>query len=145
MSDSRYIANISASNDGFDETLPAFVAVHQVLLDGGASCSEPDANGHDVAMLALKAADQNCVTCIQQRGGGRLQWQVRHWKFGIWRSQGLHGGRLWGWMLLFCFWDMEVHSFDVRLTKAWGSSKKHLEVQFRSVHVRNSSGIFFHA
>lgn len=73
-------------NDGFDENLPAFVTVHQVLLDGGASCDEPDANGHDVAMLALKAADQNCVTCIQQRGGGPgLQWQSvrQNWKFGV--------------------------------------------------------------
>ena len=40
----------------------------QVLLDAGASCSEQDGNGHDVAMLALRAADESCVTCIRQRG-----------------------------------------------------------------------------
>lgn len=44
------------------------VELLEVLLDAGASCSEQDGNGHDVAMLALRAADESCVTCIRQRG-----------------------------------------------------------------------------
>ena len=41
----------------------------QVLLDAGARCSDRDPNGHDVAMLALKATAEDCVSCIRQRGG----------------------------------------------------------------------------
>ena len=41
----------------------------QVLLDAGARCSDRDSDGHDVAMLALKATAEDCVSCIRQRGG----------------------------------------------------------------------------
>eukprot|EP00434_Breviolum_minutum_P024807 symbB.v1.2.021909.t1/scaffold1920.1/size100294/3 len=40
----------------------------EVLLDAGARCSDCDSDGHDVAMLALKATAEDCVSCIRQRG-----------------------------------------------------------------------------
>ncbi|CAJ1407369.1 unnamed protein product [Effrenium voratum] len=45
-----------------------YVQLLEVLLDAGARCSDRDPQGDDVAMLALKAGHEDCVTCLRQRG-----------------------------------------------------------------------------